>query len=249
MSQFKDHFSNHAKDYAKHRPTYPSAFFEHLSGLCQSHDRVWDCATGNGQAALALAAHFKEIVATDASAEQIQNATPHPKITYQVCPAEETPFEDQSFDLITVAQAIHWFDHDRFYQEAKRVLKPNGLLAAWGYFFAEISPEIDKVVTTYWHDLEDSWPAERSYVNNKYSNLPFPLKQISLPEFYMQVEWSAIDYTNYLFTWSGTQRYIKKHGADFFEKTKHALFDLWGDPEQKKTVQWPMIFRLGRFSS
>ena len=146
---FEDLFSKQAEEYAQYRPRYPDALFEYLASVAPGHALAWDCATGNGQAALSLAPYFERVVGTDASESQIANAQPHEKITYRVARAEQTDFEDHSVDLITVAQAIHWFDLDAFYAEAKRVLRPGGVLAAWTYYESEIEPAIDRVARKY----------------------------------------------------------------------------------------------------
>ncbi len=131
--QFHDHFSGVANRYADFRPHYPAALFDWLATLVPKDSLVWDCAAGNGQASYDLATRFAHVIATDASKEQIASATPHPKVEFRVAPAEQSGLADGSAGLITVAQAVHWFDLDRFWVEAKRVLKGGGLLAFWGY--------------------------------------------------------------------------------------------------------------------
>lgn len=128
-SQFQDLFSGVASLYTRFRPRYPSALFEYLASVTPKKDVVWDCATGTGQAAVELAQHFEQVIATDASAEQIANAEQHPRVQYRVSTAEMSGLDSGSIDLITVAQALHWFDLPAFYAEAQRVLKPDGLLA------------------------------------------------------------------------------------------------------------------------
>ena len=128
--EFKDHFSKQSRLYSESRPRYPKELFEYLKTLAPSLELVWDCATGNGQAAVSLAEHFEKVIATDASPQQIDNVIEKENVEYLVAPAEEIYLEDETVDMVTVATALHWFDHSRFFPEVKRVLKPGGVLAA-----------------------------------------------------------------------------------------------------------------------
>ena len=156
-TKFKDLFSTNSKEYASSRPKYPRSLFEFLVGLVRHRNLAWDCATGNGQAAVVLSEYFEEVIASDASKEQIENAESRKNIRYEVFPAERTNVADSSVDLITIAQALHWFDLDDFYKEAKRVLRKDGnegdcgggggcgVIAAWAYGLHSVSMEIDKI--------------------------------------------------------------------------------------------------------
>jgi ubiquinone/menaquinone biosynthesis C-methylase UbiE len=154
--RFKDHFSKQAADYAKFRPRYPKELFRRLASIAPDTQLAWDCATGTGQAAIELAEFFDRVIATDASEKQIANAERHPRVEYRAATAEESGLDAASVDLVTVAQALHWFDLDRFYAEVRRVLKPQGLLAATAYKLAKISPEIDLIVNHYYSDIVGS---------------------------------------------------------------------------------------------
>lgn len=159
--EFPDHFSKQANDYARYRPFYPAALHEYLASLTPEHDRAWDVGAGNGQAAIGLARHFRSVVATDPSEQQISLAMPHERVTYRVATAEHSGLDDQSIDLIAVALAVHWFDLDRFYAEVKRMIKPQGVLAVWCYNLTEITPAIDRVMESYYHDvLGEFWPPQ-----------------------------------------------------------------------------------------
>jgi len=190
---FKDHFSRHAASYAGHRPDYPAALFDYLAARAGAHELVWDVATGNGQAAHGLVRHFARVSATDASAEQIREAMPHPRITYRVAPAEASGLEPASVDLITVAQALHWFDLPRFYTEARRVLRPGGLIAMWCYHLMSVSTEVDRVLEHFYADtIGPDWPPERRLVEDGYRSLEFPFAEIQdAPFFSIERIWSV----------------------------------------------------------
>ena len=243
---FKDHFSGHAADYARFRPQYPDELFRYLAGAAPSQQLAWDCATGNGQAAVALAGTFERVIATDASAEQIANATPHPKVEYRVAPAEISGIEEGTVDLLTVAQALHWFDLDRFYAETRRVLKERGVIAVWAYNLLEITPSIDAVVSHYYDDVVDAyWPPERRLVE-KFGELPFPFEEIVAPQFEMRSEWNLEHLVGYLGTWSATQRFIAANQRDPLETIEGKLRSVWGDANQLRNVAWPLTLRVGR---
>ena len=243
---FKDYFSGHSKDYAKYRPHYPEALFEYLASIAAHHERAWDCATGNGQAALGLASFFAHVIATDASQPQLDNATKHEKITYQLATAGKTEIEAHSIDLVTVAQALHWFDLDNFYQEVYRVLKPEGVLAIWCYNLLEISPEIDEKVGEFYRDIVGPyWSPERRLVEDGYRSIAFPLKELTPPHFHMQALWSLTDLLGYLRTWSAIQKFIEARGIDPVATIADDLLALWGAPEEEKLVRWPLHIRVG----
>lgn len=244
---FKDHFSKQASEYAQYRPRYPKELFKYLAGLCHEHELAWDCATGNGQAALSLVDHFAKVVATDASEKQITAATPHEKIVYRVEPAENTSLAKQSVDLITVAQAIHWFNHEKFYTEVQRVLKPQGILAVWAYGLHHISPEIDGVTRRYYHDVVGPfWPPERTYVEEKLETIPFPFNKIKIPEFFMTALWDVEAALNYFRTWSATQKYKEAQQQDPLQKIEAEFRQAWGSAEEQREVKWPLYFCIGR---
>ncbi|MBI3778982.1 MAG: class I SAM-dependent methyltransferase [Gammaproteobacteria bacterium] len=245
--KFKDHFSGHAGDYARYRPDYPDVLFEFLAKSAKAHELAWDCGTGNGQAALGLAGYFDRVIATDPSQAQIRNAVRHKKIEYFAAPAEQTEIPSRSVDLITVAQALHWFRFDAFYQEASRVLKPDGLLAVWCYGLSRINPDVDKVVHHYYKNIVGPyWPAERHYIDEKYRTIPFPFLELPTPEFYMKAEWNMNDMIGYLHTWSATQRCQRKNEQNPIDIVRRALARAWGPETAQQTVRWPIYLRLGR---
>ncbi|HEY0407782.1 MAG TPA: class I SAM-dependent methyltransferase [Pyrinomonadaceae bacterium] len=244
--QFKDHFSTRSEDYARHRPRYPASLFEYLASLTKEHERAWDCATGNGQAALGLADYFRQTIATDASQSQLASAVAHEKIDYRVAAAEQTDIEAASVDLVTVAQALHWFDLEAFYAEVGRVLKPSGALAVWAYNLLEISPAIDALVNEFYDEtVGPYWPPERRLIEDGYRSIAFPFRELKPPDVQMEARWNLSDLAGYLRTWSATKRFIAARGFDPVTGLTDELLSVWGAPEEQKPVRWPLNFRIG----
>jgi SAM-dependent methyltransferase len=243
---FKDHFSKQAADYAQFRPTYPQQLFDYLGNIAPSRELAWDCGTGNGQAAVGLASRFDRVIATDASEKQIRNAQPHERVNYRVAPAEDSGIDSGTIDLIMVAQALHWFDLDRFYAEAHRVLKPDSVIAASAYNLLHIEPVIDEVVNRYYYEVVGSfWPPERKLVE-RFADLPFPFHEIDPPKFEMRASWNLDHLVGYVRTWSSTQRFVAAKGIDPLKQIIDELHAAWGAPEQKRNVVWPLTLRIGR---
>jgi ubiquinone/menaquinone biosynthesis C-methylase UbiE/N-acetylglutamate synthase-like GNAT family acetyltransferase len=247
-TSFKDHFSKQSDVYLKARPTYPAELFKFLANACTKTDKAWDCATGNGQAAISLAEHFQQVIATDASQQQITNAIPYPNIKYRVAPAENCGIKDKSIDLITVASGLHWFDFNRFYAEAKRVLKPGGIIAVWCYTGSKISPTIDVVTSELGVEiLKDYWPKENQLVWNHYKGIPFPFKEITTPQFQCIIEWNLAELENYFSSWSATQKYKEATGQNPVDIVHNQLKTAWVEPIQRKNVVWDLTLKVGRF--
>ena len=243
---FKDHFSGHAGDYGSHRPTYPRGLFEFLAGQVPQRSLAWDCATGNGQAATGLAEFFQRVIATDASEQQVASATGHEdNIDFRVAPAEESGLADQSVDLVTVAQALHWFDFERFFDEVHRVLVPGGILAVWSYGLTRIAPAVDQVIDAFYRgELDAFWPPERAHVESGYRDIPFPFDELEVPEFSMLWQWSLGELLDYLRTWSAVQRMVAERGGDPVGELEPDLHSAWGAGERQ--VRWPLTLRVGR---
>lgn len=244
---FRDHFSSQAKDYAKHRPSYPEAMFDYLASLAPSKELAWDCGTGNGQAALALAKRFQRVIATDASASQIENAFPHERIEYRVEPSEKTSISSNSVDLITVGVAIHWFDFDPFYNEVRRVGKLGAALAVWAYHLVSIETEIDHWLEHFYREtLAGFWPERIRYLDQRYETLPFPFEEIRPPEFQMETVWSLENLVGFLASWSAVRKLVEAQGEKAFTKQVEELEKLWGEASTKRNVRWPLHFRIGK---
>jgi len=242
---FKDHFSGQSAHYARHRPQYPAGLFQFLAVLTSNHAQAWDCATGNGQAAIALSEYFEGVVATDASSAQIDAAIAHPGVTYRVAAAEDSQIEADSIDLITVGQALHWFDLERFFAEAERVLVRGGVLAAWCYELCKVSKGCDAVVDElYAGILAEFWPPERRLIEERYTGINLPGRPLESSEFEMGVTWTVADMLGYLRTWSGSAHYQRVHGADPVSKIEPALRAEWG--AGRRPVRWPLTLLVSR---
>jgi ubiquinone/menaquinone biosynthesis C-methylase UbiE len=245
---FQDYFSGIANRYADFRPHYPSALFDYLATLVPKHAVVWDCACGNGQATVDLAQRFDRVIGTDANREQISAAAPHPRIEYRVAPAERSGLPDHSVRLITVAQALHWFDLDRFNAEVKRVLSPDGVIAVWTYGVNILEgDEANQLVQRFYTDTVGRyWPPERKYVEDGYRTIPFPFAEMRAPAFHMEAHWTLEQLLGYFSTWSATNRYIKTTGRNPIEPLYADLQHVWGDAKQTRKITWPLSVRIGR---
>lgn len=243
---FPDHFSNNAANYARYRPHYPKPLFQFLSSLVEDRQIAWDCATGNGQVAYELTNYFAKVYASDASEKQIEQARKSERIDYFISLAESTPLEANSIDLITVAQAFHWFKAEAFYEEVRRVLKPNGIIALWCYGLFNI-PDADTSLNAALQDFRDAvepfWTPERKLVNDGYRTISFPFNEISAPNYNMVQEWSAAELIGYLNTWSATQRYIKVGGEDKLLTMTEAIVQNYHFSTMK--INFPLFFRIG----
>ncbi|MBI3804331.1 MAG: class I SAM-dependent methyltransferase [Nitrospirae bacterium] len=244
---FKDYFSDQAEGYAVFRPRYPEILFESLAESAPRREQAWDCATGSGQAALGLARHFDRVIATDASPEQIQNAIPDRRVEYRVAAAEKSGLADGSVDLITVAQALHWFDIPAFFMEATRVLVPGGLLAVWCYQLFTIDPAIDRLIHLFYSEtLGPYWPPERKMVEEGYQTISFPFIEQKTPPFFIESSITLDPLGGYLRTWSATRRYLAAEGRDPVTDLLVSLATVWGDPLRPRRMKSPLRLRVGR---
>ena len=246
-STFQDHFSRQAAEYARYRPSYPPRLFTWLAGLAPARRRAWDCATGNGQAALGLARHFGMVFATDASADQVSRAVRHRRIRYGLASAELSPLANRSVDAVTVAQALHWFDRARFWEEARRVLVRGGVVAVWSYHGFHIGREVEAVMNRFYREIVGPyWPPERAIVERGYGELEFPFAAESPPPLRLEKRWDLADMIGYLRTWSATQRYEKATGQDPLPLIRDELAEAWGEPDRVRAMRWDLDLRVGR---
>ena len=244
---FADHFSGVSSGYAAFRPSYPEALFDALTDIAPSHALAWDCGAGTGQATLSLAHRFTQVVATDASAAQIEQAPPHPRVTYRVAPAHLSELPDESVGLITVAQSLHWFDVDAFHTEAKRVLVSCGIIAEWSYALLDVpsATAVSSLISALDRDVGPWWPAERKHIDDGYGSLPFPFTRVDIGEFVMEADWSAEQLLGYLSTWSAVSRQRAETGVDPLEKFAADLAAAWGRVPLHR-IRWPLTLRVGR---
>ncbi|WP_008587608.1 class I SAM-dependent methyltransferase [Niabella soli] len=242
----KDYFSSQSDQYAKYRPTYPPDFFNYLNTITPRKKNAWDCGTGNGQIAYELAKTFEHIFATDISQSQIDHALQAVNISYSVQPAEKTDFDNHLFDLIIVAQAIHWFDFEQFYAEVRRTATKDALLCVTGYGNIKISEEIDPIIADFYTNVIGTyWDKERKYIDEGYATIPFPFDEIETPQFENRQQWTLEHLIGYLNTWSAVKHFIKQNGYNPVEKLHAALKEFWGDGA-KKEVCFPLLLRIGK---
>lgn len=242
----KDNFSKQAHLYSRFRPDYPQQLYDFLLDYLSDKKTAWDCGTGNGQVATKLSSYFEKVFATDASFGQIENATKKENIFYSIQKAEHTSFIKNQFDLITVAQAIHWFDFEKFYKEVNRTLKPRGIIAVFGYNLFKISKEIDEIIDHFYKNIIGPyWDKERKYVDENYSTIPFPFEEIRSPKFYNKHDWEFEHLIGYLNTWSSVQHFITRNQTNPVDQIIAPLKAAWGR-ELRKEISFPVFMRVGR---
>jgi len=240
----KDYFSGHSKIYAAFRPSYPQELYEFIFKHVKHFENAWDCATGNGQVAQGLCNHFGRVEATDISQEQLDSAFKAPNIFYSKCSAEETPFEDGYFDLITVGQALHWFDQALFFEEVKRVGKHGCMFAVWGYSILTVNEEIDRLFYHYYNNIVGSyWDEARKHIEEEYARVHFPFDKILNEKLYLKVDWSIDHFIGYLRSWSATQKFMKENNYDPLIDFEEELKKVWKDGEIK-TATFPLFIKL-----
>ena len=243
--EFHDHFSGVAEAYATFRPQYPAELFAALADATLRRRTAWDCATGNGQAAMGLEPHFERVIGTDGSAALLTAALPHPRLRYVCALAEAAPLAAGSVDLVAAAQALHWFDSARFFAEARRVLAPGGVVAVWCYGLAEIDPVIDAEVHRFYTDtVGPYWPPERELVETGYRTVAFPFAELALPPFAIVQQLTLTAFVGYVRTWSATQRYLTARRRDPVPDLIRGLAPVWGSAT--RPVRWPLSLRAGR---
>lgn len=243
----KDNFSKQSSTYAKFRPTYPAGLYAFVMDHVKGRERLWDCATGNGQALKMLAPNFDTAIGTDLSAAQLSHAPALPNVEYRVSPAHESRLEPQSVDLITVAQALHWFGNAPFFDEVRRVLKPQGWFAAWGYSLLHIDAEIDPFIQHFDREIIGPfWDPERKHVDRAYRDIEFPFVPMDTPDFSFQTQWNPDQLEGYLNSWSAVQHYLKKHEKSPVTPLMEQIRKVW--PSGKRTMTFPIFLKMGQLS-
>lgn len=242
-----DHFAEKSNQYLVFRPDYPTILFDYLASLVKEHDLAWDCGTGNGQAAFALANYFTKVVATDINQEQLTVAPKKNNISYVCCPAEKTQILNNSVDLITVAQALHWFDFSAFYTEVQRVAKPEGVFAAWCYSLGSINSKIDSLIKKLYVEIlgDTYWPAARKYIDEKYITIPFPFVKLATPQFYIKKSLDYSELLGYLQTWSAVKEYQRRVQQNPIDLILDDLKKAWGDQQKEQVMHWPIHLLVG----
>lgn len=241
----KDNFSKQADIYAKYRPAYPQELFDFILKHIVKKQNAWDCATGNGQSAEVLAKHFEKVFATDISKKQIDNAKQAANIYYSVQAAEKTDFANDTFDLITISQALHWFATKEFYSEVKRVSKAGSFIAAWSYSLLHVSAEIDRMIDFYYKEtVGPYWDAERKYVDEEYKTILFPFNDIAAPVFSMEYHWTIEELEGYLNTWSALQKFIAANDHNPVTELIRQVKPHWKNERMK--IVFPLHIRIGQ---
>lgn len=241
----KDLFSGHAKGYARFRPVYPKALYDFIYQFVGQFDTAWDCGTGNGQVARVLASSFGKVHASDISAQQLKNAVIAPNIHYHLGGVEQTGFGNSSIDLITIGQAIHWFDREQFYKEVGRAGKTGAIIAAFGYSPVRFTPLFNEALDRFYFDVVyPYWDTERKIVEGQYKSIPFPFEEIKAPDFKIEVNWSLSDLHGYITTWSAVQNFIRKNGFSPVGKFMEEVKPLWR--KEVESVYFPVFLRIGR---
>lgn len=246
-----DLFTTVAREYANFRPGYPPELFAWLAGIAPARNAVWDCGCGSGQASVALAGHFQHVLATDVAAEQIAAAKRHPRVTYSVAPAERSGLPDASMDLVTVAQALHWFDVDAFYAEARRVGRPGAVLAVWNYPRPRFDDAtLDRVFLDFYSNVVGPyWPAGRRHIEANYTTLAFPFRELDHPDFGQELDWSFEQVIGYVSSWSATAQYRKAVGSDPVPLLQASLGAVWPAAGAAARVRIPLGLRVARLDT
>lgn len=243
----RGHFGAVAENYATFRPRYPAALYAHVASLAPRRGLAWDCGAGSGQATVDLAAWFERVVASDLSEPQLARAPRSAKILRYVGRAEESAIATGVVDLIVVAQALHWFRHDAFYAEVRRVAAPGAVIAVWSYGPVWVEGAVSIALTRFQEEFVGAyWPPERRYVDEGYRTIPFPFEEFPVPRLNLEARWTLGELLGYVRSWSATARYVAARISDPVVELAKTLESLWPEPDEPRRVVWPLAIRVGR---
>lgn len=243
---FKDHFSAVAATYASARPEYPDALFAWIASIAPARAQVWEAGCGNGQASRGLAAHFDRVFATDPSTAQIAQARGADNIMFAAEPGEHCSLPDGSVDAVCVAQALHWFDRAAFFAECARVLRPGGVLVAWGYQDIEVPASLAGANAALQDEIRDHWPPERALIDDAYAGFDWPFALIDAPAFELQAQWTLPRLLGYFSSYSASKRCREAMGRDPVAAHAPAFAAAWDESDDTRTVRWPMFVHARR---
>lgn len=247
----RETFSVASDAYAASRPRYPAELFAWISSNCEHRGTAWDCATGNGQAAVGLSSYFDRVEATDVSAEQVDHGFPASNVCYSIQPAEKTSFSAASFDLVAVAQALHWFDFKRFWAEVQRTAKPNAFFCAWGYAWFNCAPELEAALFTPIRQvLEPYWARENGIVWRGYDSneIEFPFERVAVPSFAIELTWDIQSILRHVGTWSAYKRaMLRPKPAAFITRIERDCLTQFRSSDQF-SLRAPLFVAAGQVS-
>lgn len=236
--------------YAQFRPRYPSALVAFLATLSPTRDLAIDVGCGNGQLTVQLAEFFTSVIGADPSPDQLASARSHPRVRYRRAGADELPCPDGTANLITSAQAAHWFDLPAFYAEVRRVAAPGAVVALITYGRQHLDAELDgRFQEFYREEMGPYWPPERRFVDDGYRTLEFPFDEIDTPAFEIRASFDLAALLGYLSTWSATRNAREAGRTDILERFTADITELWGDPSTNRPVGWPISLRVAPVDS
>ncbi|MEN0108338.1 MAG: class I SAM-dependent methyltransferase [Pseudomonas sp.] len=243
----KNWFDQGGQAYARFRPHYPAELAAYLAEVAPDTTLAVDVGCGNGQLTGQLARHFSTVIGLDPSADQVAHATPAANIDYRCAPAEQLPLADASASLVTAAQAAHWFDLPAFYAEVRRIGAPGAVLALISYGVLRLDEQLDaRFQDFYWREIGPYWPAERQLVDSGYATLDFPFTPLAPPSLAINVEWTLAEFLGYVATWSAVRGAREAGREEILQRFASDIAALWGEPQTKRAVAWPIAMRVGR---
>jgi len=242
------YFSDNNTEYATYRPTYPRELVDYLAEISPSLGCALDVGCGTGQLSVLLGDRFQKVIATDASESQISNALPHKNVTYYCTTAENSKLPSESIDLITVSQAAHWLNLDDFYREAKRIAKPQAVIALITYGVLQIDDPIINIIfqAFYYQILAKYWPAERKHVDEHYQHLPFPFPKIESPKLKIEKYWTLAELLGYIGTWSAVKVATEQEKINPIDILADKWSEHWHDPQRQQKITWPLTVIAGK---